>query len=382
MKSYKYSPLKHQAALGILTTSNEATPRGNYILVKDKPSFLDLGFKGYISTENKLPLFAKTGCKAHMISPIQTRDGDIALIQPSGEVLILWESDSPHNALFLTDACNARCLMCPQPPKVHDPIHIRNAHRILNLLRNKQQNSICITGGEPTLNKRHFLKIFERCILEHPESHIEILTNGQTLSNFDFTKQIARISTNNVRFCISLHADCDNLHDNIVQKEGSFRRTHLGILNLARFGISTEIRFVINKMNYSRLPSLPDFIFRNYPFIDHLAIMGLEMTGEAKNNADRIWIDPVDYQIEILAFTQEARRRGLPFSIYNHQLCILPEESRPYARKSISDWKQKYIKTCENCSQKNHCCGVFTTAGNDLSRGIHPISNQQQGGEI
>jgi His-Xaa-Ser system radical SAM maturase HxsC len=373
MKSFEGTPLREQAVIGILTNSEEVSPRGNYVLVKDYLKFFDLGYAGYICSSEKLPLFSKAGLVVPSLQPFKDASGDIALIMPDGVVSLVWEKNSSSNALFLTEACNANCNMCPQPPKPHDPIHSINAHRVLDLLKTENVPQICLTGGEPTLLGKEFISLLDRCVIEHPESQIEVLTNGQTLANFEVAKSIASVCTPKVRFCVSLHADTEDIHDSIVQTKGAYWRTHKGIFNLARFRISTEIRFVICKSNFERLPTLPDFIFRNYPFINHLAIMGLEMTGYALKNENEVWVDPLDYSQELARFAQEARRRNLPVSIYNHQLCVIPPETRYLARQAISDWKQEYISSCELCMLKKECGGVFTTSGKILSRGINPI---------
>lgn len=373
MKSYKGAAVGKRESVGILTQEQQQWARGNYILVSDSPKLSDLGYAGYICCNSRLPIFAKSGVNFLSLPHFAKEEGNIAFIDSEGTVSIFWDKQSNHNALFLTEACNASCKMCPQPPKAHDPFHIEVAGKILDLLQQDEVSNICITGGEPTLLGKKFVSLLNRCVTEHPGATIEVLTNGQTLANFDFVKQLAGVATHNVRFCVSLHADVDELHDEIVQTDGAFHRVHSGLFNLARFGLRTEVRFVVCKDNYVRLPKLPEFFFRTYPFVEHFAIMGLEMTGCAEVNAEEVWIDPVDYQVELAGFVIEAIRRSLPFSLYNYQRCIIPEISWPYARHSISDWKQDYISVCGVCKEKDECGGVFTTSGSRLSRGISPF---------
>lgn len=373
MKSYKGIAVGKRESIGILTQEQRQSARGNYILVCDSPQLSDLGYAGYICCNSKLPIFAKSGVSFSSLSNFEEEEGNIAFIDSEGTVSIFWDKRSAQNALFLTEACNASCKMCPQPPKKHDPFHAEIAGKILNFLQQDEVNNICITGGEPTLLGKNFVSLLNRCVTEHPDSMVEVLTNGQTLANFDFVKQIAGVATHNVRFCVSLHADLDDLHDGIVRTNGAFHRVHSGLFNLARFGLSTEIRFVVCKDNYGRLPKLPEFFFRTYPFVEHFVIMGLEMTGHAEINAKDVWIDPIDYQTELADFVIEARRRNLPFSLYNYQRCVIPKICWSYARHSISDWKQDYASACGTCREKADCGGVFTTSENRLSRGISPF---------
>jgi hypothetical protein len=36
------------------------------------------------------------------------QDGDVIVIEPSGQVKVVWDADSQHNAIFVTDLCNCR----------------------------------------------------------------------------------------------------------------------------------------------------------------------------------------------------------------------------------------------------------------------------------
>jgi MoaA/NifB/PqqE/SkfB family radical SAM enzyme len=86
----------------------------------------------------------------------------------------------------------------------------------------------------------------------------------------------------------------DGLHDFVVQATGAFDQTLRGIMNLAINRVPVEIRVVVHKLTYERLPDLAGFIARNLPFVSHVALMGLEPTGFTKSNMEALWIDPVD----------------------------------------------------------------------------------------
>lgn len=69
-----------------------------------------------------------------------------------------------------------------------------------------------------------------------------------------------------------------------------------GLYNLAGIGADIELRIVINRMNFQRLPQLSEFIWKNLPFVAYISFMGLEDTGYSIKNHNKIWIDPIDYQ--------------------------------------------------------------------------------------
>lgn len=142
-----------------------------------------------------------------------------------------------------------------------------------------------------------------------------------------------------------------------------------GILNLKTYGQRVEVRVVVHRQNYAHLPALADFIARNLTFVDHVALMGLEMTGFARANIDALWIDPFDYREELYAAASLLDDFGLRTSIYNHQLCTIDRRIWPLAVKSISDWKNEYEPECAGCSIQEQCGGFFATGR--LRRSAH-----------
>ena len=72
-----------------------------------------------------------------------------------------------------------------------------------------------------------------------------------------------------------------------------------GLYNLASIGADIELRIVINKMNYQRLPQLSEFIWKNLPFVAYISFMGLEDTGQTSKKHTTVSIHPTDYQKEL-----------------------------------------------------------------------------------
>lgn len=346
--------------------------RRDVILVTDEVKASDVGYAGIVTTSRSL---SPLGCSSFYLTDMADMsysDGDIVSLTSSGEMHFLWEADQENNALFLTEACSCHCLMCPQPPKPHDPIHMSTARKILDLVPSGYDGEICITGGEPTLCGDGFLEILGGCRELHPNARIIVLTNGKSFSSFKFSKSVAELDTKAI-FAVSLHADIDILHDKIVGSEGSFRKTQMGLYNLARLKQLVEIRVVVSKLNYQRLEDIAEHVYRNYPFAFHVTFMALEVTGLALDNFDDVWIDPFEYKVELEEALHELHRRGVRVSAYNHPLCLTHKGAWQFARQSISAWKNDYLSECEPCAVRDKCCGVFTTSGDMLSRNIKSI---------
>lgn len=348
--------------IGVITrTPRPFYARKDSILVTEKLDKGSVGYKACITSGQKGFFFHPDHIYAcHDIHALH--DGDIVRLESDGTLYVLWEKTSRHNAFLLTEACNCCCIMCPQPPRAHMPQRLQEACAILDLLKGEQLEQICLTGGEPTLLGKDFLKFLSQCIADHPAAQIDILTNGKNFSNKEFTKNVAQIATSNVCFCVSLHSDIDILHDTIAGAKGSFSKTTQGLYNLAEYGCKIEIRHVINKYNAKYLVSFADHIYNYFPFCYHYAFMGMELYGNAAQNRDLIDISPLEYKDKLCDAILHLYRRGLPVSIYNIPLCLCHPEVRQFARQSISSWKNCYAAPCDSCDLKKNCAGFFSTS--------------------
>ena len=145
---------------------------------------------------------------------------------------------------------------------------------------------------------------------------------------------------------------------------------------MALFRQKIGLRIVVHKQTYRRLPQLSEFIYRNLPFVYHVAFMQMETTGLAEENIEELWIDPYGYNKELETAVLNLAMRNMKVSIYNSQLCILSESIRDYAKQSISDWKNIYLPECENCEIKKECAGFFASAENRHSKYIKKINDR------
>jgi His-Xaa-Ser system radical SAM maturase HxsC len=297
-------------------------------------------------------------------------DGDVlAVVLGRPAVRVLYRRLSLHNSFLLTERCNHYCLMCSQPPKdINDDWIVDELFEAIPLIAQETQE-IGFTGGEPTLLGDRFLKLVADMRDHLPTTALHILSNGRSFADASFTQAYAAIQHPDVMLGIPVYSASSQVHDYVVQADGAFDGTIRGILNLKTYGQRVEIRVVIHRQNYAHLPALAEFIARNLTFVDHVALMGLEMTGFAKANIDDLWIDPVDYQQELYAAASLLDDFGLRTSIYNHQLCTIDRRIWPLAVKSISDWKNEYLDECGQCNVRERCGGFFSTGR--LRRSAH-----------
>jgi His-Xaa-Ser system radical SAM maturase HxsC len=300
-------------------------------------------------------------------------DGDVVSVHPSGFVRALYRKSSPHNFILVTDQCNSFCLMCSQPPKQVDDFGRINEHLRLIDLIDPETKELGITGGEPTLFKDDFLRLIGHCKERLPNTALHVLTNGRMFYYREFARRLGGIEHPDLMLGIPLYSDVDSEHDYVVQAKRAFEETLLGIHHLAMYNVPVEIRVVIHKQTYRRLPKLAEFIARNFPFAAHVTLMGMETYGFVHRNFEGLWIDPHDYQPELREATEILHLSGQNVSIYNHQLCVLDESLRAFARKSISDWKNVYLDECGGCAARQACGGLFQSATKKHSAYIRPF---------
>jgi His-Xaa-Ser system radical SAM maturase HxsC len=195
-------------------------------------------------------------------------------------------------------------------------------------------------------------------------------------------QEVADVGLSDLMIGIPVYSDIAARHDFVVQARGAFDQTIRGMMNLARCGVRVELRVVLHRLTVDRLPGLARFIARNLAFVEHVALMGLEMMGYVRMNLPSLWIDPVDYQPQLVAAVRELDAAGLRTSIYNHQLCVLDRSLWDHARKSISDWKNEYLLVCDGCAARDACGGFFASSKLRFSDHIRPPSACELATEI
>jgi His-Xaa-Ser system radical SAM maturase HxsC len=306
--------------------------------------------------------------------------GDILSISPQGERLrVAWRQNSRQNSILLTERCDHYCLMCSQPPKLRDDDWLlEQAFDVVGLLP-PSTTDIGFTGGEPTLYGDRLLALLRLCRDRLPGAAVHVLSNGRRFNDPSFANSWAAIDNPNMMVGIPLYGAEPALHDYVVQSRGAFNATVSGILNLAKLRQPTEIRVVIHKQTAPHLVEIAEYISRNLPFVDQVALMGLEMTGLARANIQEVWIDPIAYREELAEAVFLLDRKRIKVMVYNHQLCLVDPRIWPYTVRSISDWKNEFHEECGSCDVRQACGGFFFSAKHRFSDHIRAI--RTRGGE-
>lgn len=343
--------------------------RSNDILVRKdicKPSF---GYKATITENESFSDLAKPYCVVKDIE--QFHEGDVIVVNKLGEIIFVYEIASKHNAILATERCNHRCVMCVQPPVLHEKDKTPFNLNLISLF-DKNTQEIGITGGEPTMIGDHLFVLIKHIQKQLPKTSISILSNGVKFAEKDYAAKLAQCRHKDLQIDIPLFSDIAKEHNRIVGAN-TFYKTVQGLYNLALFRQRIGIRIVVHKQTYKRLAQFADFIYHNFPFVCQVAFMQMEITGYAKDNIEELWIDPYDYNEQLREAVLLLADRGIKPYIYNTQLCILPEDIRCYARQSISDWKDIYLPECDGCALRGQCPGFFESNRSTYSSHIKKV---------
>jgi His-Xaa-Ser system radical SAM maturase HxsC len=274
-----------ESLVGSITTENLplAKRAGMIRLLVERSDFGMSEAEGFLAVISALDLSSlrevpQVGCLREVD---HFNNGDVVVIEPQfGMVRSVYRPMEKHHSLFVTERCNSNCLMCSQPPRDRDDtaeLTKRNL-RIIELMT-PPPTYLTITGGEPTLLGDGLFTILQSIKTRLMNTQVHMLTNGRTFAWSDFTRRLATVVNSNFSVGIPLYSDFAGDHDYIVQATGAFDQTLAGFHQLALNGVRTEVRVVLHKLTVERLMKLAEYIYRNLPFVEHIALMGLEQTG-------------------------------------------------------------------------------------------------------
>jgi His-Xaa-Ser system radical SAM maturase HxsC len=251
---------------------------------------------------------------------------------------------------------------CSQPPKEIDDSWLLDEACALISLISPETKTLGFSGGEPTLYGHKFIELLRHTKTCLPTTAIDVLSNGRAFKDMAFTKLYAEVQHPDLQIGIPIYSDDPVRHDYVVQSKGAFDETIRGILNLKALKQRVEIRIVIHRQTVDRLVQTCEFIARNLLFVDHVALMGLEITGFTRPNLELLWIDPYEYKDALSDAVHLLNSYGMTASVYNHQLCTVNADVMQNYRKSISDWKNEFLDECFACTKQEECGGLFSSS--------------------
>lgn len=263
--------------------------------------------------------------------------------------------------LYVTEACNSNCIMCPMSDA--------SRRRGLSLTQEEWEKiddaipadaqHVTITGGEPFLEYRKVLPVMKHIAASRPDTEILVLTNGRAFSLDFITAEMLPFLTERFTFAIPVHGPDAGLHDRITQTEGSFAETMAGIRKIVKSPARIEIRIVAHRLNLDAINDTIRMLVDSKLRMTVINIIAMEMTGCAAANREKLWVDYDEICRKVYPGIQYAIMHQTDVGLYNFPLCCVPEELWGIAKNSISYSKVRYYEECRKCREYKACGGLF-----------------------
>ncbi len=172
--------------------------------------------------------------------------------------------------LQLHRICDQDCIFCAQPTN-GKYLNFSEISDQIDYYILQWYTGIIFSGWEPTMSP-YFFDTISYC--REKNISMRILTNGHMLADADFARRSidAWLSS----YHISLHSHVETIHDAMVKKSWSYRRSLEAMTNILRLGWDLTINITINSYNVTYFPKMISFFLKNFPKIDGFIVNNLE----------------------------------------------------------------------------------------------------------
>jgi organic radical activating enzyme len=285
---------------------------------------------------------------------------------PNGE-----QSHRTKGLLRLTMACNERCPFCNVPvedyPNPTPPIE--ELHADLAAFAESGEQTLVISGGEPTLLKRRLLSLIERARTLGLR-FVELQSNA-VLIDKDYARALADAGLTSA--FVSLLSHERTHHDFLAGLDGAFERCLAGIDALLDAGIAVTLNPVIARRTQSLTSKYVDFIGLRFPRIRSISLSAVQPHGRA---ATALTLLP-DYDVlagSIRAARQRARVHGIKLlnPYCGLPLCIGWDDNLEVSVEAIeaqaaaasppgidNSGNKSQQKPCTPCALRTRCGGAW-----------------------
>ncbi|MEF3280839.1 MAG: radical SAM protein [Elusimicrobiota bacterium] len=260
--------------------------------------------------------------------------------------------------------CNARCIFCYSSPQMTEwktkppmPLYL-----ILKHMKDSYRNGsriIQFIGGEPSIYPE-----IENAIIGAKKigfKIIQMVTNGQKMSDPEFSKKLFRSGLNSITF--SVHSHNERLHDKIVGIKGAFRKTIKAIENAIENGVYITISTAITIINYKDILLLVKFLNERYG-IETYNLIATHFIGLAGRNKDRLklkYSQMLPYLTKTIDYL--LLKNALPISPI---LSNIPPCVATGYEDTISDWKIPFSDDDMYLPEKSYTGKMYTTINSML----------------
>lgn len=286
---------------------------------------------------------------------------DVFEFQPNDILSQLYDNSSTDNSFFITPKCNSNCIMCPSPDVSRKQPNCADSNKLIEIAKHIPSSArhLTITGGEPFMIGPQIFDFIEFLQRKFYCTDCLILTNGRVFAVERYAELLQQSMPRNTIVAIPVHGSTPEKHDQITRAEGSFVQSVLGIKRLLKLGIRIELRIVVTKLNADDVINIASLIIDEMPKIEHVCVMAAEMTGNARQNIEQVWLPYKEAFKRIKPAIRLLIRNGITVRLYNFPLCAVGKEYITLCNKSISPEKVRFDECCKACILRSACGGIF-----------------------
>lgn len=280
--------------------------------------------------------------------------------------------------------CNQSCLGCPCGKDTFKGqyLSLEDIKKKVEIYLEKNDKiSVTLSGGEPLLHEEIFdiLKY-----LTEKSIYVTILTNGEMLSNFEFTHDLSQIvDKRKFRIVTTIHNSMALIHEQQNRSKGSYNRTINGLINARYFGLSVTVKHCITKVNYKDTLNFYKKMFDIFdPYVSY-ELWGIDYCGLTKKEAEDLYVEYKELkehlELALDYFIKVQSEKKIRLSINNIPLCWvdpyywnlfnlnLKKDNYNYYSDPLSsstevlDNTGKFSEHCKNCDAYGMCNGAYKT---------------------
>jgi His-Xaa-Ser system radical SAM maturase HxsC len=268
--------------------------------------------------------------------------------------------------------------MCPSSEYSRKNASIAHVDNLLQLVNHIPSDAphLTITGGEPFLLGKDIFRFFEAIRNKFTKTAFLLLTNGRIFSIQEYCDFLQQTLPPQTILGIPIHGYDAVTHDGVTQAPGSFHQTVAGLKNLLARGFRIELRIVVSQITAPYIDKIAELIIKEFPNVEAVKVIGLEMLGNAAKNHEQIWVPySVAFQKSKGAIVSLISA-GIDVGLYNFPLCAVDQEFWSICAQSITDYKVRFSERCNSCIVKDACGGIFAGTYRLAKDNIAPVGDK------
>ncbi len=258
------------------------------------------------------------------------------------------------------DKCNLKCLFCSNEDFIESFKNFGGKLPSYDDLEKDfektigKEDNITLTGGEPTLRKD--LPRIIGFLNSKKTLDILLLTNGRMFYYDSCCRKFSGFGKLQVEVALNSHKE--EIHDKLTCYKGSYRETVSGIQNLLKNGIKTNIRIVLNALNYKDFDDFARFIVHNFPDLNKVVIANMRLRGEAEKNKKLLFRSYSDMFPNIYSALDILLENKISIELLHFPFCLLKEK---YWEFTLLNPYKKVFSQCKKCKMVDSCPGFMNS---------------------